>query len=69
MVYQPRISDEDNNVMFGMESASVTLLGAADSTMESISVSSLAIDGLLEIGISVTGEILPKHSTVKVIIG
>lgn len=55
MVYQPLIADGDNNMVFGLESASATLQGASDLAVESISVSSLAIQALSELGISVTG--------------
>lgn len=54
-VYQPVITDADNNMVFGLESATVVLIGASDSTEESISVSDLTVQSLSSLGITVTG--------------
>lgn len=56
MVYQPLITDADNNAVFGLESATVTLLDAPDSADESISISDLTVQGLSALGIVVTGK-------------
>ena len=56
MVYQPRIMDADNNEVFGMESARVSLLNVQDPEDEHIIVSSSVIDALSAMGIAVSGE-------------
>lgn len=58
MVYQPLIRDADNNNVFFMESASVSLLGATDSDEEFIGISAVNVNGLQSLGISVTGRVL-----------
>lgn len=54
MIFQPLITDEDNNMVFGMESASVVLMNA-ELPEESISISDTATEALSDLGISVTG--------------
>ena len=56
MVYQPRISDADNNMVFGLESAVVTLANAQDSGDEFITVPNATISDLEGRGINVSGE-------------
>ena len=56
MVYQPRISDVDNNMVFGLESAVVTLANAQNSGDEFIMVPNATISDLEGLGISVSGE-------------
>ena len=53
MIYQPLITDSDNNMVFEMESASVMLADALPE--ESISISTSAMQALSGLGISVTG--------------
>ncbi len=55
MVYQPRITDADNNEVFGLESASVALLEVQDVEEEYIIVSNTTIEALSTLGISVSG--------------
>lgn len=54
MIYQPLIQDRDSNTMFGLESASVSLLDAPDVASERIGVSNQTILGLSAMGVSVT---------------
>ena len=54
MIYQPVISDGDNNMVVGLVSGSVTLLDASAS--EFIGVSDEVISRLSDLGISVTGK-------------
>jgi hypothetical protein len=54
MIFQPVITDGDNNAVFGMESASVELLNA-ELPEESIGISASAISALSDLGISVNG--------------
>lgn len=56
MVYQPLITDADNNMVFLLESATVSLYGASDLGQESISISDLSLQALANMGIEVTGE-------------
>lgn len=54
MVFQPVLSDADNNMVFGLESASITLVGASD-LEEFIGVSDATVQALSAQGITVTG--------------
>ena len=56
MVYQPLIRDMDNDTIFGLESAMISLLDNPDGTDERIYVSELTLEGLLNLGIASTGK-------------
>lgn len=60
MIFQPRIADSDNHMVFGMESASLMLTNALPE--ESITISAAAEQALLGLGISVTGGLI-EHPT------
>ena len=56
MVFQPVITDADNNEVFMMEYAQVSLLNEQDVGEEHIAVSSSVVDALVTMGITVTGK-------------
>lgn len=54
-IFQPGITDADNNTVFLMESASVALFDAVDGSLEVIEVPQASRDGLATLNISVEG--------------
>ena len=54
-IFQPDITDADNNAVFLMESASVTLFDAVDGSLEGIEVPQATRDGLATLNILVEG--------------
>ena len=54
-IFQPDITDADNNTVFLMESATITLSDAVDGSLEGIEVPQATQDGLATLNISVIG--------------